>query len=167
VNLAANRKDIRASGVNVRGRCIGASAPLAKEPALCDGPQKRQLVTPIMMQPRSLHRKFLRQPVGQCPQRRRRNAPSAPGHPNDARRVSAVSQPGKRWKTQNGPCCFSRESDSPETKGAAIQNYLETYLWHLNIWIRQPCDEADLKWLRDERERIRKALMLPDSSIAR
>ena len=41
-----------------------------------------------------------------------------------------------------------------------MQNYLKTYLWHLNIWIRQPCDNTDHKWLRDERERVRKALTI-------
>ncbi len=32
------------------------------------------------------------------------------------------------------------------------------YLLILSFWLRQPCDDTDLKWLIRERERVRKAL---------
>ena len=39
-----------------------------------------------------------------------------------------------------------------------MHQYLNNYLLTLSLWLRQPCDDTDLKWLTEERERIRKAL---------
>jgi hypothetical protein len=39
-----------------------------------------------------------------------------------------------------------------------MYRYLNDYLLTLSFWLSQPCDDADFKWLTQERELVRKAL---------